>query len=487
MEAKPMLFEIAVLVIGLLALLRDLWVPAEEKRSVGFMVAGLLSATALSAFFVDLPEDVTAFGGIYALDGMAWFFKRFFLLAGALVVLLSLDANKDFKSGVGEYYALICFALAGMLFAASANDFTLLFVSLELITVTFYILVSYRRNVTMSLEAGVKYLILGALSSAVLVFGIALVFGTTGTMRFDTMAVVAGEQLTNPIFLFGMVMVLGGLAFKIAAFPFQMWAPDVYQGAPTTTTAFLAVGSKAAGFVLLLRVLFDAVPQLTEQWTNVIVMLSAITILYGNLCAIPQRNLKRLMGYSSIAHGGYLLMGVAAASVAGQSAILFYLAGYLFTALAGFGVIALVMGSSGAEDISQLSGLNKRSPFLAFALTLAVVSLAGIPPLAGFFGKFLLIKAALESGATHPSLYCLIGVAIVGVIISIYYYFGVIRAIYWSRDEAVDSKPITLSPASGIMLAICVIGILAVGILPGLLLPVAEAAVEGVALAIPAH
>lgn len=481
-----MFFEIAVLVIGLVALLRDLWTPADKKQGVGQMVAGLLGATVLLALFSGNTESTEAFGGIYVLDGMAWFFKKFFLVAGFLVVLLSIDAAKEFKSGIGEYYALICFALSGMLFASSANDFTLLFVSLELITITFYILVSYRRSVTASLEAGVKYLIMGALSSAVLVFGIALVFGITGTMRFTQLEIVAGEYVSNPIFLFGMVMVFAGLGFKIAAFPFHVWAPDVYQGAPTTTTAFLAVGSKAAGTVLLMRVMFDAVPQLTAQWTNVVIGISAITILYGNLCAIPQRNLKRLLGYSSISHGGYLLIGVAAASVAGQSAILFYMAGYLFTALAAFGVIALVMGATKAEDISQLAGLNKRSPFLAFALTLAVVSLAGIPPLAGFFGKFLLIKAALEAGSQHPGLYCLIGVAVIGVVISIYYYFGVIRAIYWSKEDA-DTTPLNVSPASGIMLAICVVGMLLIGLFPGLLLPAAESAVEGGALVIAAH
>ncbi len=481
-----MFFEIAVLVIGLVALLRDLWTPADKKQGVGQMVAGLLGATVLLALFSGNTESTEAFGGIYVLDGMAWFFKKFFLVAGFLVVLLSIDAAKEFKSGIGEYYALICFALSGMLFASSANDFTLLFVSLELITITFYILVSYRRSVTASLEAGVKYLIMGALSSAVLVFGIALIFGITGTMRFTQLEIVAGEYVSNPIFLFGMVMVFAGLGFKIAAFPFHVWAPDVYQGAPTTTTAFLAVGSKAAGIVLLMRVMFDAVPQLTAQWTNVVIGISAITILYGNLCAIPQRNLKRLLGYSSISHGGYLLIGVAAASVAGQSAILFYMAGYLFTALAAFGVIALVMGATKAEDISQLAGLNKRSPFLAFALTLAVVSLAGIPPLAGFFGKFLLIKAALEAGTLHPGLYCLIGVAVIGVVISIYYYFGVIRAIYWSKEDA-DTTPLNVSPASGIMLAICVVGMLLIGMFPGLLLPAAESAVEGGALVIAAH
>src|SRR5207247_5542120 len=251
-----------------------------------------------------------------------------------------------------------------------------------------------------SLEACVKYLILGALASAFLVFGIALVFGTTGKINFTELTAVASQFSSDKIFLLGLLLVLAALGFKIAAFPLQIWAPDVYQGSPLPTTAFLAVGSKAAGFVLLLRVLFGAVPDITAHWTKLLVVMSAITILYGNLCAIPQRNLKRLLGYSSISIAGYLLLGVAALSHAGQSAVLYSLAGYLFTVLAAFLVICLVMRQVEGEDISALAGLNHRSPFLALTMTMAMVSLAGIPPLAGFLGKFRLLIAAVEACAS---------------------------------------------------------------------------------------
>src|SRR5881409_2478955 len=225
----------------------------------------------------------------------------------------------------------------------SSNDFSLLFVSLELITITFYVLTSFQRARLTSLEAGVKYLIIGALSTAFTVFGIALVYGISGTLNFSELSGVAARVGANQVFLFGLLLVMVGLGFKIAAFPFQIWAPDVYQGAPAPTTAFLAVGSKAAGFVLLLRVLFTAVPDITAQWWKLLSVVSAITILYGNLCAIPQRNLKRLLGYSSISNAGYMLLGVASLSQAGQSAVLYYLGGYLFTVLAAFIVICLVM------------------------------------------------------------------------------------------------------------------------------------------------
>jgi NADH-quinone oxidoreductase subunit N len=290
-------------------------------------------------------------------------------------------------------------------------------------------------------------------------------------------AATAGNLAANKVFLFGVLFILVGLGFKIAAFPFQIWTPDVYQGAPTPTTAFLAVGSKAAGFVLLLRFLFSAIPSVTVQWTNLLIVISGITILYGNLCALPQRNLKRLLGYSSISHAGYLLLGVAALNGAGQSAVLYYLAGYLFTTLAAFAVIALVMRQLDTEDVAGLAGLNQRSPLLATTMTLAMVSLAGLPPLAGFFGKFLLFKAVIEQGATNHGYYCLAFTALVGVVISIYYYFGVIRAIYWSK-EIPELSPISLSGPMKLSVLVCVAGMFYLGLFPGTLLSVTTRAVS---------
>jgi NADH-quinone oxidoreductase subunit N len=289
---------------------------------------------------------------------------------------------------------------------------------------------------------------------------------------------VADQFAGNKIFLLGMVLVFVGLGFKIAAFPFQIWVPDVYQGAPTPTTAFLAVGSKAAGFVLLLRVLFAAIPGASVHWANPLIIISGITILYGNLCALPQRNLKRLLGYSSIAHAGYLLLGVAALSAGGQAAVLYYLSGYLFTVLGAFMVICLVMRQLENEDISALAGLHRRSPLLATTLTLAMVSLAGIPPLAGFFGKFLLLKAVLEQGAANPGYYCLAFTALAGVVISLYYYGGVIRAIYWSQDAPADLTPILLSGPARFTLVICMAGMFWIGLFPNTMLNLATEAVK---------
>ncbi|MDE3067816.1 MAG: NADH-quinone oxidoreductase subunit N [Verrucomicrobiota bacterium] len=477
MNASLMSLEICVLALGMVLLLADFWMPAERKKFLAYV-----AITALSGLFLLSCGDKglsgsfgTAFHGAFVEDGLALFFKRLFLAAAILVLFMSAEFSDRVAAGVAEYYSLMVFALSGMLFAASANDLAMLFVSIELITVTFYVLTSFQRNRLVSLEAGVKYLIFGASSSAFLVFGIALVWGTTGRINFDQLAAVAGQFASNKLFLTGVLFVLVGIGFKIAAFPFQMWTPDVYQGAPTPTTAFLAVGSKAAGFVLLLRVLFTALPAVTKHWADVLIVVSAINILYGNLCALPQQNLKRLLGYSSIAHAGYLLLGVAALSVSGQAALLYYLAGYLFTVVAAFIVIALAMRHLENEDISALAGLHQRSPMLAATLALAMVSLAGIPPLAGFFGKFLLLTAVLQQGATNPGYYCLAFTALVGIVISLYYYFGVIRAIYWSKD-APDLSPISLSGAAKFSMAVCIAGMFWIGLFPSELLNLATAA-----------
>ena len=468
------MLEISVIGLGLVLMLADLFVPAERRRFIGYAAIAALAVLLVTSLSGNgsCGQFGTAFGGMFVNDALSLFFKQLFIVAAILVLFMAAEFSDKLAEGsVAEYYSLILFALAGMLFAASSNDFTMLFVSIELITITFYVLVSFQRGKLQSLEAGVKYLILGALSSSFMVFGIALIWGTTGELNFTKLAAVAPQFESSRIFLLGVLLVLVGLGFKIAAFPFQIWAPDVYQGAPTPTTAFLAIGSKAAGVVLLLRVLFTAVPGVTAHWANLLIVISGITILYGNLCAIPQRNLKRLLGYSSIAHAGYLLLGVAALSASGQSAVMYYLAGYVFTVMAAFFVITLVMRHLPTEDISGLAGLNQRSPLLAATLTIAMVSLAGIPPLAGFFGKFLLLKAVIETAqVTHNhGYYCLVFTALAGVIISLYYYFGVIRAIYWSKDVS-DVSPIEVSAPAKVSLWICIVGIFWVGLFPNALL-----------------
>ncbi|HEV2329394.1 MAG TPA: NADH-quinone oxidoreductase subunit N [Verrucomicrobiae bacterium] len=476
MNASLMTLEIWVIALGIVLMLADFFfgVTPQRKKALAYLGIAALAVMLLTLLGSDAPTG-TAFNGAFVQDPLSIFFKRFFLVAAILVLFMTSEFSEKISTAVPEFYSLVIFALVGMLFAASSNDFAMLFVSIELITVTFYVLVSYQRGKLSSLEAGVKYLIIGALSSAFMVFGIALIWGTTGQINFTELAAVVPQFLTNKIFLAGVLFLLTGLGFKIAVVPFQIWAPDVYQGAPTPTTAFLAIGSKAAGFVLLLRVLFTAVPDVAHHWSTYLIVISGLTILYGNLCAIPQRNLKRLLGYSSIAHAGYLLLGVAALSANGQSAVMYYLAGYLFTIVAAFTVITLVMQHLDNEDVSALAGLNQRSPLLATTMTFAMVSLAGLPPLAGFFGKFLLLKAIIAEGPANYGYYYLAFVALAGIIISFYYYFGVIRAIYWSR-ETPDLSPIRLSGAAKFSIALCIAGMVWLGAFPNVVVNLADQA-----------
>ncbi len=470
--------EVCVTALGLVVLLADLWLPTDRKKLLGYAAAaalGVLLIVNLSGCG-HCAELGTSFHGMFVQDALSIFFKRFFLLSAIIVILMIAEFSDQIAAGISEYYSIVLFALVGMLFASSANSFALLFVALELITVSFYVLTSFQRSRVSSLEAGVKYLIIGALSTAFTVFGIALIWGTSNTFNFTELNAIASQLAGNKLFVFGLMFVMVGLGFKIAAFPFQIWAPDVYQGAPTPTTAFLGFGSKAAGFVLLLRVLFTAVPAIVSQQVNVIIIISAITILYGNIVALPQRNVKRLLGYSSIAHSGYLLLGVAAMAGAknsdGAAAMLYYLCGYLFTLLAAFLVITLVMRHLETEDISALAGLSRRSPLLAATMSLSMISLAGLPPLAGFFGKFLLLRAVIEQAPANHGYYYLAFVTLVGVVISICYYFGVIRAIYWGESE--DTTSIAISIPARVVIFGCIAGMFWLGLFPGPLLNLAK-------------
>jgi NADH-quinone oxidoreductase subunit N len=470
--------ELGVVLAGLTVLLAGLWLPTGKQRSLSHAAAGFLALLLVLSFtrWIDAGETETAMGGMFILDGMALFFKRLFLVAAMIVLVFSFDYSDRLPgAALAEYTALMLFALAGMMLAASAHHLSVLFVSVELITVTFYVLVSYQRTRIGSLEAGVKYLIMGALASALMVYGIALVYGTAGGMDYPRLATAAAAG--NRVFQLGLLLVMAGLGFKIAAFPLQMWAPDVYQGSPTPTTAFLAIGSKAAGFALLLRLVYSAVPDLNAWLGPVVALIAGITILYGSLCAIPQRNLKRLLGYSSIANAGYLLLGVAAMNTAGQSAILFFLGAYLVSVLGAFLVIGLVARDSDSDDLGALAGLNQRSPLLAFTLSLSMVSLAGIPPLAGFFGKFLLLKALVERAQLEPAYNWLLVVGVIGIVISMYYYFGVVRAIYWAKEPE-PLEPIALSRPMRYAVGFCAAGMLYLGLFPGGLLKAALAAVQ---------
>jgi len=436
----PLVLELTVLCLGIFLLMLDAFSSGSDKRYIAWIGSSVLFVLFILSFFVGQPPQGLVAQGFYVLDGPGLFFKQFMLLATALVLLMSVDFTPVFNryipaekpgAGVAEFTILPLFTCAGLMWMSTAADFIMIFVSLELVTISFYVLIASMRKNKPALEAGVKYLILGALSTGFLVYGITWIFGMTGSTSLAAIAQflpTANPQSYTAI-LFGFALVLVALGFKVAAAPFQFWVPDVYQGAPTPVTAFLSVASKAAGFIVLLRVIqpFLEVPELRDKILMVLAVLAGATIIYGNLAAMPQTNFKRLLAYSSIAHAGYLLLGLASV-LSGKAgvAVSFYLGAYFIMTFAAFFVLVLVARQTNSDEISDFKGLSKRSPYLAFTLLLAMLSLAGLPFTVGFLGKFFIFESALASG-----LYWLAGIGAVAVACGFYYYFKVIRAMYW--------------------------------------------------------
>lgn len=458
--------EIAVLVLGVLILFFEMFADQVDKRTFAYTGMLGLATVFVATFFVSPTPGAAAeagFWSFYTADPLAIFFKRFALVTTIIVLAMMIDyaplvrdsiPGATPQAGLGEFFALPIFTCVGLMWMASAIDFVMIFVSLELVTMSFYVLVAFMRRNVGSLEAGVKYLILSALSTGFLVYGITWIFGVTGETNLArvTSALLSPASESGPA-LFGMLLVLVALGFKIAAVPFQIWVPDVYQGAPTPVTAFLSVGSKAAGFVVLLRVLqpFLVMPQMGR----VLVLVALLTLIYGNLAALPQTNLKRLLGYSSIAHAGYLLIGVVC--LAGE-AVAYYLVAYLLMTLLSFFVLAVVAKQTG-DNIEDFNGLSKRSPFLAFAMLIAMASLAGLPFTAGFLGKFYIFNAAI---AQHQTTLVVVGV--ITVACGFYYYFKVVRAMYWDAPGAEGAVPV--SSISRVAIIALIAGIIFFGVYP---------------------
>jgi NADH-quinone oxidoreductase subunit N len=458
--------EIAVFLLGVVVLMLESFLQREDRRLLAWIAILGLAAVFLASFFVTPAEaqpNAAGFWQFYTGDSLALFFKRFSLLTTIIVLIMMIDyapvlrrfmPQQAGQTGLGEFFALPIFTCGGLMYMASAIDFIMIFVSLELVTISFYVLVSFTRRNPITLEAGAKYLVLSALSTAFLLYGITWIFGVTGETNLERIgAAFATGTIESAPAIFGAVLVLVGLGFKIAAVPFQIWVPDVYQGAPTPVTAFLSVASKAAGFVVLLRVLqpFMMLPKITY----LVVVMAMLTLLYGNLAALPQNNLKRLLAYSSIAHAGYLLMGVACLD---GRAVTFYLFGYLLMTLLSFAVLIIVAQKTG-EEISDFDGLGQRAPFLAFAMLIAMASLAGIPLTVGFFGKFLIFFSAMAQGQT-----ALVVVGAFTVACGFYYYLKVVRAMYWNSSRSAEAIPVTA--LSRITMTALMVAIVWLGVYP---------------------
>ncbi len=483
------LLEIFVVLLGLAMLGMEAFAGRGSRATIGLVgVAGLGLTFALLLFAVCCPEEGLSYWGIYHFDRPAAFYKGIALLSTMLVLVMAREfapvlkrytSQAEAHAGLGEFYSLPVFVCAGLMWMASAKDLITIFVSLEVVTMGFYVLVAYMRRNVGSLEAGVKYLILGALSTGFLVYGIAWVYGVTGEFELAAIGeVLAGGAYSERAALFAFALVAVGLGFKIAAVPFQIWVPDVYQGAPMPVTAFLSVGSKAAGFIVLLRVAepFLGAPAINGPVVLLLAVLTCATLIYGNLGAIPQTNVKRLLAYSSIAHAGFLLMALPSVAGGGEiagpgggQAISFYLAGYLLMTLLCFTVLTVVRAGTGAEDLGGLAGLAKRSPLLAFAMLVGVASLAGVPLTVGFFGKFFLFNIAVQE-AMRSGLWIVVSVAVLGAAAGFYYYFKIIRAMYWD-DAGADGDPggdaaLQLGGLTRVAVVLLVLAVLFFGIYP---------------------
>jgi NADH-quinone oxidoreductase subunit N len=471
MMIPPYWFEILVLALGIALLLLETFSEQRDRKTFALIgIAGLAVVFLLLQFSGPVASGMAS----YVADSASIFFKKVAVLTTIVVLIMSIDYADTIKrflsgasaqSGLGEFFALPVLTCAGMMWMSSAVDFILIFVSLELVTISFYVLVGYMRRNANSLEAGVKYLILSALSTGFTIYGITWIYGITRqTNLVQIERVLPNTPIENqPGLLFGALLVLVGLGFKIAAAPFQFWVPDVYQGAPTPITAFLSVGSKSVGFIVLLRVVqaFQSLPSVGNRLITAIVLLAAATLLYGNLAALPQTNFKRLLAYSSIGHAGYLLIAVAGIGSRDSGlAVVVYLAAYLLMTLLSFLVLVVVTAQGEGDDIANFNGLARRSPFLAFGLLVAMMSLAGVPLTAGFLGKFLVFKVAFETRQ-----FFLIALGVITVGCGFYFYLKVVRAMYWQSTSG-NVASIPISRLSQAAIVIMVILIFALGIFP---------------------
>ena len=468
--------EFLVTGLAFLVFTADFLLPPERHRWLAAgAVAGLVAIAAFSVpYLLDTQESL--FDGLVRIDRYALFFKLLFLAIGAFVILASVDYVGKRLTHPGEYYAILLISVLAMMMLAASGELLTAYISLELLSFSLYILAGYAREEPKSNEAGVKYILLGAFSSALLLYGISLLYGALGTTRFAEMAVaLEGVQGVDGRLLLGMAFLVAGLGFKLAAVPFHMWAPDVYEGAPLPITAYIAVGSKAAAFALVLRLFAEGLAPAIAQWSIIVAVLAAVTMTVGNLVALAQRNIKRMLAYSSIGQVGYLLMGIAALSPLASNGLMLHLVGYSATNLAAFTAIIAFYNLEGKDEIPDFAGLGTRSPFLAASLTVSLFSLAGLPFFAGFITKFYLFTAAAQEGFLWLS-----GLAMTASVISLYYYLMVIKQMY--IEPASADTPLR-APATIVgTLGVLVLAVLVIGVYPGPLVEAIQSATEALGL-----
>jgi NADH-quinone oxidoreductase subunit N len=471
----PILPEILLSVLAMVLLLINVFVPGGQKSNLAYIsFLGIIAAGVLVT--IGWGTHIESFSGSAVLDNFATFFKMTFLVAAGLTVLISDSYMEREECNHGELYPIILFSVVGMMLMASGTDLMTIFLGLEVMSVALYVLAGFNRGNKKSNEAGLKYFLLGAFSTGFMLYGMALIYGATGTTRLYKIAEVVGQMTlpaTNIMLVAGMLLMLTGFAFKIAAAPFHMWTPDVYEGAPTPITAFMSAGAKAAGFAALMRILLVALPTLQVEWSQVLWVLAVLTMTIGNITALRQDNIKRILAYSSIAHAGYALVGFTAGNGTGTAGILFYMLSYAFMNIGAFAIVILVSKKGETNgNVSDFAGLGFKHPLLALVMTLFLFSLAGVPPAAGFIGKFYLFSGAIQEGY--------IWLAVIGVLnsaASVYYYLRIMVYMYF-KESTEEFEWIKVTAPIALALVIAAIGTLIPGIVPSVILEYAQMAVK---------
>lgn len=451
---------IIVALTALIVLLGELFTSAERKRWLGYAsLIGLLIAAGTAMGLWGVNAD--AFNRAIVADNFGLFLTLTILLGAALSILMAINFVRVHGVDQGEYYVLILFAVVGMILMATATDLIVIFLALELLSLPLYILSAFKREDARSLEAGIKYFLLGAFASAFFLYGIAFIYGGTGTTNLMKIAAILGKPSSNDLLLIGAGLLIVGFAFKVALVPFHWWTPDVYEGAPTTVTAFMSVATKAAAFGAFFRAFLVALPSLGVDWQLILALVAVLTMTVGNVAALMQSNIKRMLAYSSIAHAGYILVALVAMGENASSSMLYYLLAYTVTNLGAFAaVIALSDGTRERLELSDFGGAAQKHPFVAAALTVCLLSLAGFPPLAGFFGKFFIFSTAVEAGWAW--------LAVIGVLnslVSVYFYLRPIVQMYMSETKPGWDR-IRVDPLVGVALVIALVAVIALGISP---------------------
>jgi NADH-quinone oxidoreductase subunit N len=437
------------------------WKDESRRTNLGWLTAGGLTAALVLSLLLGRPSGaVLAWGGMVRFDWLAFAFKMFFLFASAITALFFMDAERLGKRA--ESYLLLLAATIGMSLMASASDLVMLYLAIETTSLPMYVLSGFMLEDDKSTESGFKYLLFGAMSSAVFLYGLSLVYGFSGTTHFENMR--SYFTTLNPISVGVLFLLVVGLGFKVSLVPFHFWAPDTYEGAPTPVAGILSTASKAAGLAVLVRLFITAFPQVGANWQLILAVMSTLSMTLGNLVALTQKNIKRLLAYSSIAHAGYALIGLVANNQLGIEGVVYYLIAYIVTNLAAFGIVATFGRVAGSDDVRAYDGLSRRSPYLALAMLIAFLSLAGMPPFGGFIAKILVFAAAIQAGWVW-----LVVVGIINSVVGVYYYLTVMKYVYLYRMEGENEEahPIAMTRPYAIALVVLTIGIIVVGTIFG--------------------